>query len=143
MSGITVSRSTLTQQVQRAIALLKPIYDAQLEHLLQSKVLAMDETPTKAGRGKPGKMKQAWFWPVYGQDDEVCFIYSPSRGSQVVIDALGEHFDGTLVTDGHSAYTCFARNAPRSPMPTAGRMRGASSKLRSKTIPRQRIKRSF
>jgi transposase len=113
MSGITVSRSTLTQQVQRAIALLKPIYDAQLEHLLQSKVLAMDETPTKAGRGKPGKMKQAWFWPVYGQDDEVCFIYSPSRGSQVVIDALGEHFDGTLVTDGHSAYTCFAKKRPQ------------------------------
>ena len=61
------------------------------------------ETPTKAGRAKPGKMKQAWFWPVYGQDDEVCFIYSPSRGSQVVVEALGERFDGTLVTDGHSA----------------------------------------
>jgi transposase len=58
-------------------------------------------------------MKQAWFWPVYGQDDEVCFIYSPSRGSQVVIDALGEHFDGTLVTDGHSAYTCFAKKRPQ------------------------------
>jgi transposase len=80
MSGITVSRSTLTQQVEKAIALLKPIYDAQLKHILLSKVLAMDETPTKAGRGKPGKMKQAWFWPVYGQDDEVCFIFSPFAG---------------------------------------------------------------
>src|SRR5699024_7535350 len=45
MSGITLSRSTLTQQVERAIKLLKPIYDAQLEHILRSKVLAMDETP--------------------------------------------------------------------------------------------------
>ena len=57
-------------------------------------------------------MKQAWFWPVYGQDDEVCFIYSPSRGSQVVVEALGERFDGTLVTDGHSAYTRYASNRP-------------------------------
>ena len=112
MSGITVSRSTLTQLVERAVALLKPVYDAQLRNILLSKVLAMDETPTKAGRGKPGKMKQAWFWPVYGQDDEVCFIFSPSRGSQVVVDALGEHFDGTLVTDGHSAYTHYARKRP-------------------------------
>jgi len=112
MSGITLSRSTLTNLVERAVALLKPVYDAQLEHILLSKVLAMDETPTKAGRAKPGKMKQAWFWPVYGQDDEVCFIYSPSRGSQVVVEALGERFDGTLVTDGHSAYTRYASNRP-------------------------------
>jgi transposase len=112
MSGITVSRSTLTRQVERAIALLKPVYDAQLEHILLSKVLAMDETPIKAGRAKPGKMKQTWFWPVYGQADEVCFIHSPSRGSQVVVEALGEHFDGTLLSDGHSAYAHYARSRP-------------------------------
>ena len=111
-SGITLSRSTLTQQVERAIALLKPIYDAQLEHILLSKVLAMDETPIKAGRGKPGKMKQTWFWPVYGQADEVCFIHSPSRGTKVVVESLGEHFDGTLVTDGHSAYDSYAKKCP-------------------------------
>ena len=111
-SGITVSRSTLTQQVERAIALLKPIYDVQLKHILQSKVLAMDETPIKAGRARPGKMKQTWFWPVFGESDEVCFIHSPSRGSQVVTEALGEHFDGTLLSDGHSAYTCYADKRP-------------------------------
>ncbi|MDT8442540.1 MAG: IS66 family transposase, partial [Desulfuromonadales bacterium] len=112
MSGITLSRSTLTQMVERAIGLLKPIYDAQLEHILTSKVLAMDETPIKAGRAKPGKMKQTWFWPVYGQADEVCFIHAPSRGSQVVVDALGEHFEGTLLTDGHAAYTRYAKSRP-------------------------------
>ncbi|QOC23508.1 IS66 family transposase [Wenzhouxiangella sp. AB-CW3] len=112
MSGITVSRNTLTQLVERAIRLLKPVYDAQLEHILRSKVLAMDETPIKAGRGKPGKMKQGWFWPVYGEDDEVCFIFSDSRGSKVVTQALGEHFDGTLVTDGHSAYTKYVDQRP-------------------------------
>lgn len=112
MSGITISRSTLTQQVEKAIGLLKLIYDAQLDNILISKVLAMDETPIKAGRARPGKMKQTWFWPVYGQADEVCFIHSPSRGSQVVVKALGEHFDGTLVSDGHSAYSCYAEKRP-------------------------------
>jgi len=51
ISGITLSRSTLTNYVHRAIDLLKPIYDAMLRHILLSKVLAMDETPTCS---KPG-----------------------------------------------------------------------------------------
>ena len=112
MSGITVSRSTLTQQVKKAIDQLKLVFDAQLKNILRSKVLAMDETPIKAGRAKPGKMKQTWFWPVYGQADEVCFVHSPSRGTQVVVKTLGEHFDGTLVSDGHSAYSCYAEKRP-------------------------------
>lgn len=43
MAGITVSRATLTQWVQRSIALLTPIYSSQLKHILQSKTLAMDD----------------------------------------------------------------------------------------------------
>jgi transposase len=49
-AGITLSRATLTSYVQRSIGLLRPIYDTQLRHVLQSRVLAMDETPHKAGR---------------------------------------------------------------------------------------------
>jgi len=26
----------------------------------------MDETPVKAGRKKKGKMQQAWYWPLLG-----------------------------------------------------------------------------
>ena len=39
-SGITLARATLTKLVKRSIALLKPIVAAQLQHVLQSKVLA-------------------------------------------------------------------------------------------------------
>jgi len=114
LAGITLSRATLTYLVERAIALLKPIHDAQLEHLLQSRVLAMDETPIRAGPSKKtkGRMHQAWYWPVYGQHDEVSFIYSPSRGGDVVKDALGEHFEGVLVSDGYAAYAKYAASRP-------------------------------
>ncbi|MFU8766009.1 MAG: IS66 family transposase, partial [Haliea sp.] len=113
-AGITVSRATLTQLSQRAIELLEPIHHAQLRHLLQSRVLAMDETPIRAGPSKKskGKMHQGWYWPVYGQDDEVSFLYSPSRGAEVVKDALGEHFEGVLVTDGYAAYGKYAASRP-------------------------------
>jgi len=113
-AGITLSRATLTNLVERAIALLKPIHDAQLEHVLQSRVLAMDETPIRAGPSKKakGRMHQGWYWPVYGQHDEVSFIYSPSRGADVVKDALGEHFEGVLVSDGYAAYGKYAASRP-------------------------------
>ena len=48
--GVTISRQTLTNFVGRAADLLAPIYYAQLSSILQSKVLAMDETPIKAGQ---------------------------------------------------------------------------------------------
>ena len=50
MCGVTLSRSTLTQLVQRGIELLRPVYDALLASVLKSSVLAIDETPIKAGR---------------------------------------------------------------------------------------------
>jgi transposase len=43
LQGITVSRASLTNWVKRTIELLRPIVDAQLAHVLLSKVLAMDE----------------------------------------------------------------------------------------------------
>ena len=82
--------------MQQAIGLLQPIYDAQWRHILQSKVLAMDETPIKAGRSGKGKMRQTWYWPIYGEDDEICFTWSPSRGSDHVIGLATCRLDDLL-----------------------------------------------
>ncbi len=108
-NGILLARSTLTNLCKRSINLLVPIYQAQLQQILLSKVLAMDETPIKAGRKKKGKMHQAYFWPIYGDLDEVCFTFSKSRGMQHILEQLGD-FDGTLITDGFSAYEKFNKS---------------------------------
>jgi transposase len=110
-AGVTLSRATLTNWTQRAINLLKPIADSQLQQVLQSKVLAMDETPIKAGRKQKGKMKSTWFWPIYGENDEVVFTWSTSRGTAHVEEQL-KGFKGTLLTDGYAAYDCFVKNKP-------------------------------
>ena len=78
-NGIRVARSTLTNLTRRSVDLLTPIYQAQLRQLLRSRVLAMDETPIKAGRKKKGKMNLAYFCPTYGELDEICFTFSQSR----------------------------------------------------------------
>jgi hypothetical protein len=100
----------LTTLASRAIDLVTPIFHAQFGNILQSRVLAMDETPIKAGRKHKGKLRQAYFWPIYGEADEIAFSYSPSRASAHVREVLGETFKGTLVTDGYEAYAKYARN---------------------------------
>lgn len=112
-AGITISRSTLTNLVKRAIDLLRPIIDAQTDNVLRSRVLAMDETPIKAGhqgRASPqkGKMKSGWFWPLYGDADEVVFTYSNSRGRAHIEQVLNDQFSGTLISDGYAAYARYA-----------------------------------
>ena len=112
-AGITLGRSTLTNLVKRAIDLLRPIVDAQTDNVLRSRVLAMDETPIKAGhqgRAGPqkGKMKTGWFWPLYGDADEVVFTYASTRGRMHIEQVLKDAFAGTLISDGHAAYARYA-----------------------------------
>lgn len=107
--GIEIARPTLTNLSSRSIALLEPIFDAQFAHLLQSRVLAMDETPIKAGRKSKGKMRQGYLWPIYGEADEIVFGYTPSRAAGHVRDVLGASFSGTLISDGYEAYARYAR----------------------------------
>lgn len=109
--GIQVSRPWLTQLTQQTIGLLEPIYDAQFASIRASRVKAMDETPIKAGRQERGKMKLAYFWPVYGEHNEVCFPYFPSREGENVRSALGaDPAPGSvLLTDGYAAYASYAK----------------------------------
>ena len=110
-AGIRVSRPWLTQLVQQGIGLLEPVYDAQLDSIRVSRVKAMDETPIKAGRVGHGKMRSAYFWPIYGERDEICFPYFPSRAGEHVRTALGLRHapDAVLITDGYAAYHSYAQ----------------------------------
>lgn len=108
LNGITLARSTLTQLTHRTAELLRPIYDAQWESALLSKVLAMDETPVKAGHKKKGKLQQAYYWPVLGDKDEICFAFAASRGKKVT-EKLLSGFKGTLLTDGYNVYERYAK----------------------------------
>ena len=110
-AGIDVSRPWMTQLMQMSASLLEPIHDAQLDSVRASRVKAMDETPIKAGRSGPGKMKAAYFWPVYGEQDEICFLYYPSRAAKHVQEALGPAppAGAVLQSDGYAAYAQYAK----------------------------------
>jgi len=107
--GITLSRTTVMNWVNRSIDLLAPIVDAQMLSVLLSRVLAMDETPIKAGRKHQGKMRQAYIWPIYGERDEIVFRYTATRAHRHVGELLGGDYCGTIVSDGYKAYERFAQ----------------------------------
>ena len=112
-AGIHLGRGTLTHWVHRTGDLLEPIYQATLDSILSSKVLAMDETPIRAGRKQQdpphrGEMKRAYFWPLYGDRDEIAFPFATTRGSVVVREALKD-YSGVLLTDGYKVYDQYAK----------------------------------
>lgn len=113
-NGIDVSRPWLTGLVHSAAALLEPIYEAQFNSVRTSRVKAMDETPIKAGRKAKGKMKTGYFWPIYGEQDEIVFPFFPSRAAKCVLEALGQppppdaDEGSVLISDGYSAYARYA-----------------------------------
>jgi hypothetical protein len=112
-AGFKLSRPWLTQLVQLGAQLLKAIYEAQLASICASRVKTMDETPIKAGRAGPGKMNAAYFWPIYGEHDEVCFPFFESRRHEHVQQALGLKQPGgaVLLSDGYEAYASYAKKA--------------------------------
>lgn len=111
VSGINVSRAWITKLMPAAVSLLEPIFNAQLESVRCSRVITMDETPIKAGRAGPGKMMAAYFWPVVGEQDEICFLYYPSRAAKHVDTALGlQRPNGAVLqSDCYSAYEHYAK----------------------------------
>ncbi len=109
-AGVHLARSTLTGLIHRTGDLLEPIHGAQLESVLESQALAMDETPIRAGLKSRGKMKTGYYWPIYGDRGEVVFPFSESR-SGAILNELLEGYCGVLLSDGYVAYERYVEKA--------------------------------
>jgi len=92
-----LSTGQLARLVQKASAALDGAYDDLLEALPSEARLNVDET------GHKERGKSLWTW-CFRAGGFTLFKIDPSRGSKVLLEALGEDFDGVLGCDYFSAY---------------------------------------
>jgi transposase len=100
--GVKLSRGLIQKLVTKVSQSLKSPYDQLLDALSDESHLNIDET------GHKDNGKRLWTWCFRAYLFTV-FKISPSRGSNVLLETLGEDFDGVIGCDYFSAYRKFMR----------------------------------
>jgi transposase len=95
--GVTVSRGYLRKLIAKVTDSLDLAYEELLLLLPDEDVINVDET------GHKEKGHRFWTW-CFRAELYTLFRIDASRGSQVIVDTLGEEFDGVLGCDYFSAY---------------------------------------
>ncbi len=101
--GEEVSRGYLRKIIEKVSESLEGSYNELLERLPLETVLNIDET------GHKEKGDRFWTW-VFKAELYVLFKIDKSRGSKVLIDVLGEDFNGVLCCDYFSAYRKYMKD---------------------------------
>ena len=101
--GVKISRGMLGKLVQKVSDALAEPYEALLAMLQQESRLNVDET----GHKENGQRMWTWCFRAYLY---TVYKISPSRGSKVLVEVLGEEFNGILGCDYFSAYRKYMKD---------------------------------
>ncbi len=100
--GLTVSRGQLAKVLAKVSAALDEPYQDLLDVLPVQDVLNVDET------GHKDRGVQLWTW-CFRAELFTLFKIEPTRSADVLMEVLGEEFDGVLGCDCFSAYRRYMR----------------------------------
>ena len=100
--GVKVARSYLAKLIAKLSRWLGPAYEELLARLPSEAFLNIDET------GHKENAKKFWTW-CFRAELYTLFRIEPTRSSQVLIDTLGDEFNGVLGCDYFSAYRKYMR----------------------------------
>jgi transposase len=100
--GLSLTAGALAQAKQRLAGKLQGPYDGLLEQARQSSVLHADETSWYVASPK------WWLW-VFTNPDLTYYAVRNSRARSVLLDVIGEDFDGVLNSDCLSIYDLVER----------------------------------
>jgi len=100
--GVSLSRGQLAKVIAKVSDALAEPYDELLGRLPDEAVLNVDET------GHKDRGELHWTW-CFKAELYTLFRIEPSRSAAVLIEVLGEEFDGVLGCDCFSAYRRYMR----------------------------------
>jgi transposase len=106
--GLRIDTQTLWDQIEALATRLAPAYDALLEHILASPQLGADETWWR--RMDRGSRRKWWDWCLTTPDAVYHRIHE--KRSAAVVAELLEGYEGTVMSDGYTAYETLARAGP-------------------------------
>jgi len=95
--GLSVSRGYLAKQIKKAARALDAPYQELMSRLPSERTLGVDET------GHKERGRTLWTW-CFRAREFALFRIAGSRGSEVLVEALGKEFKGILGCDYWSAY---------------------------------------
>lgn len=100
--GVTISRGQLRKLVAKVTDSLQDPYEQLLTLLPEEDVLNVDET------GHKDNGRRMWTW-CFRAALYTVYKISPSRSSEVLLEVLGQEFDGLLGCDYFGAYRKYMR----------------------------------
>ena len=100
---ITISRGQLAKVIRKVSQSLQGVYDELLDRLPTEARLNVDETGHKENK------KRFWTW-CFRAELYTLFKIDSSRGSKVLLEVLGEEFNGVLGCDYFSAYRKYVKD---------------------------------
>jgi transposase len=107
--GLGLSQGTLTDGLQRLLALFEPLYDHLAEHRRQQALWHADETRWLVFATWEGKVGYRWYLWVFHAADVVVFVLAPGRSHEVPEEPFGPVEEGILVVDRYAAYPAMAQ----------------------------------
>lgn len=105
--GVHLTTSSINRWVHALADRLYPLYIAQMEKVLSSDYIQVDET-TLAVTDRPGSARKAYLWAVRSVlFPGLFFHYDKGSRSQDVVRKLLKDYQGALQSDGYAAYSIY------------------------------------
>jgi transposase len=110
--GLTLSRQTLCDWIEKVAVWLQPIVGLMKQELLAGDYLQVDETPVRViDPDAPGRCATGYLWVAGQPKGDVIFEFHPGRGKEYAQQLLGT-FQGYLQRDGYGVYGALAAQNP-------------------------------
>lgn len=104
--GLTITPASVLDLTRRASDKLRIYYKEIIKKIRNAKIIYIDETSIDVGGRK------FWLW-IFVTSKYTFVVIRKSRSKKVLEEILGKNFKGTIVCDGHKAYSEFTTKIQR------------------------------
>jgi len=105
--GVEITTSSINRWVHALAEKLYPLYIAQMNRVLSSNYIQVDET-SHSVTDRPGAARKGYIWVVRSvMFPGIFFHYDKGSRSQEVILKMLKDYKGALQTDGYAAYSIY------------------------------------